>query len=156
MDNYAKGRLLVTIQFILLGGLVFFSSIDIFDGNKTIDTVGGILEFLGFLVVILGFGGLGKSLTANPVPLKQAQLITKGIYSRVRHPIYLGLVLATFGMTLSSGSQVKFLFWVMLVALFSLKIKFEEKLLLQAYPAYRDYQAKVPGLIPNLIPKRFK
>ena len=156
MDNYAKGRLLVTIQFILLGGLVFFSSVDIFDGNKTIDGVGGFLEFLGFLIVILGFGGLGKSLTANPVPLKQGQLITKGIYSRVRHPIYLGLVLATFGMTLSSGSQVKFLFWVLLVALFSVKIKFEEAMLLQTYPGYREYKDRVPGLIPNLTPKRFK
>ncbi|MEY4311427.1 MAG: hypothetical protein RLZZ571_197 [Actinomycetota bacterium] len=156
MDNHSKGRLLVTIQFILLGGLVFISSDDIFAGNKTIDTVGGTLEFLGFLVVILGFGGLGKSLTANPVPLKQAQLITNGIYSRVRHPIYLGLVLATLGMTLSSGSQIKFLFWVLLVALFALKIKFEEAMLIQTYPAYRDYQAKVPGLIPNLIPKRLK
>ena len=87
MDNYSKGRLLVTIQFILLGGLVFISSPDIFANNSTMNNVGGVLELLGFIVVILGFVGLGKSLTANPVPLKQAKLVTKGIYSRVRHPL---------------------------------------------------------------------
>jgi protein-S-isoprenylcysteine O-methyltransferase Ste14 len=156
VDNYSKGRLLVTIQFILLGGLVFISSPDIFANNSTINNFGGVLELLGFAVVILGFFGLGKSLTANPVPLKQAKLITKGIYSRVRHPIYFGLILATLGMTLSSGSQIKFVFWVLLVSLFLFKIKFEEAMLLRTYPEYQKYMDKVPGLIPNLVLKRSK
>ena len=153
MDNYAKGRLLVAIQFLLLGALVVISSPDIFQANAIVDSIGGTLEVIGFVIVIFGFLGLGKSLTANPVPLKQAKLVTTGIYNKVRHPIYLGLLIATFGITLINGSQVKFVFWVLLVALLSLKIKFEEQLLVAAYPQYRDYQNRVPGLIPNIFNK---
>lgn len=153
MDNYAKGRLLVAIQFLLLGALVVISSPDIFQGNTTVDSIGGALEVIGFVIVIFGFLGLGKSLTANPVPLKQAKLVTTGIYRKVRHPIYLGLLIATFGITLINGSQVKFVFWVLLVSLLSVKIKFEEALLVVTYPEYRQYQNQVPGLIPNFFNK---
>ena len=61
MDNHAKGRLLVTIQFLLLGGLILISSEDIFAGNGAIDFVGLSLEIIGLVIVVLGFKGLGKS-----------------------------------------------------------------------------------------------
>lgn len=149
MDNLAKGRLLVTIQFLLLGGVAFLTSENIFASNKAISSIGSVLEILGFVVVILGFKGLGPSLTANPVPLKNAKLVTTGIYRRLRHPIYAGLILATLGMVLANGSQVKFYFWIPLLALFIFKIKFEEALLVGAYPDYKKYQEQVPALIPK-------
>ncbi len=149
MDNLAKGRLLVTIQFLLLGGLILISSEDLFLGNNTIDAIGVALELIGFVVVILGFTRLGKSLTANPVPIKGGKLTTTGIYSRVRHPIYLGLLLVTFGITLTNGSVIKFGFWILLAALLIFKIKFEESLLLKTYPGYKQYQEKVPAIFPK-------
>ena len=149
MDNHAKGRLLVTIQFLLLGGLILISSEDMFSRNGTIDLIGLSLEIIGLVIVVLGFKGLGKSLTANPVPIKGGKLITTGIYSRVRHPIYLGLILATFGIALTNGSIIKFGFWVLLVSLLILKMKFEENLLVATYPDYKQYQEKVPGIFPK-------
>jgi protein-S-isoprenylcysteine O-methyltransferase Ste14 len=149
MDNLAKGRLLVTIQFLLLGGVAFLSSRNIFLDNQIISTAGTAIEILGFVILILGFRGLGPSLTANPVPLKNAKLITSGIYQRVRHPIYAGLIVATLGMVIANGSIVKFYFWVLLVALLIFKIKFEEALLISTYPEYQKYQKQVPALIPK-------
>jgi len=149
MDNHAKGRLLVTLQFLLLGGLVFISSEDIFWGNSVVDFIGLGLEIIGFVVVLIGFRGLGKSLTANPVPIKSGKLVTTGIYSRVRHPIYLGLILVSFGIVLTNGSVIKFGFWILLVALLIFKMKFEESLLVKTYPGYKQYQEKVPGIFPK-------
>jgi protein-S-isoprenylcysteine O-methyltransferase Ste14 len=149
MDNHAKGRLLVTLQFLLLGGLVLISSEDIFWGNSVVDFIGLGLEIIGFVVVLIGFRGLGKSLTANPVPIKSGKLVTTGIYSRVRHPIYLGLILVSFGIVLTNGSVIKFGFWILLVALLIFKMKFEESLLVKTYPGYKQYQEKVPGIFPK-------
>lgn len=149
MDNLGKGRLLVTVQFLLLGGLILISSEDIFSGNSSVDVFGLSLEIIGFIVVIMGFRGLGKSLTANPVPIKGGKLITTGIYSRVRHPIYLGLILVSLGIVLTNGSIIKFGFWVLLVFLLIFKMKFEESLLIKTYPGYKQYQEKVPGIFPK-------
>lgn len=149
MDNLGKGRLLVTVQFLLLGGLILISSEDIFSGNSSVDVFGLSLEIIGFIVVIMGFRGLGKSLTANPVPIKGGKLITTGIYSRVRHPIYLGLILVSLGIVLTNGSVIKFGFWVLLVFLLIFKMKFEESLLIKTYPGYKQYQEKVPGIFPK-------
>jgi protein-S-isoprenylcysteine O-methyltransferase Ste14 len=150
MDNVAKGRLLVTIQFILLAGIAFTTSDDLFPNISFIKYVGWTLELVGFVIVILGFRGLGPSLTANPVPLKTGKLVTKGIYHRVRHPIYLGLILATLGIVLVNGSLTQFVFWLPLVILLVLKIRFEEALLANKYPDYKKYKEQVPAFIPKM------
>ena len=150
MDNVAKGRILVTLQFMLLGGLVLLSSNDLFQNNIVTEIIGWSLEFLGLAMVIMGFRGLGPSLTANPVPLPAAKLVTTGIYSRLRHPIYAGLILATLGMVIVNGSLIKLYFWVPLVVLLSIKIRFEEALLITKYSNYKKYQAEVPALLPSL------
>jgi protein-S-isoprenylcysteine O-methyltransferase Ste14 len=150
MDNIAKGRLLVTLQFILLAGVAFITSEDLFPEIIFANYIGWTLELIGFVIVILGFRGLGPSLTANPVPLKSGKLVTKGIYRRVRHPIYLGLILATLGMVIVNGSIVKLVFWLPLVILLVLKIRFEEALLVSKYSDYKKYKEQVPAFIPNL------
>ena len=58
---------------------------------------------LGILVVggVVGTGGilaLGSNLTAFPKPIEGGTLVTKGMYSVVRHPIYTGLILGTLGL----------------------------------------------------------
>lgn len=150
MDNHAKGRVLVTIQFLLLAGIAFLTSNDLFAGNQITDYVGFALEVFGFAVVVIGFRQLGKSLTANPVPLKEGKLVVTGIYSRVRHPIYFGLLTVTLGMVVRDGAQIKLYFWLLLVALLTFKIKFEEALLVAKYPAYAEYKKEVPAILPTL------
>jgi|694.fasta_scaffold76955_4 protein-S-isoprenylcysteine O-methyltransferase Ste14 len=149
MDNHAKGRLLVTVQFLLLGGIAFITSDNIFGSNKVISYFGVFLELAGFALVIVGFRGLGPALTANPVPLKTGKLVTTGIYRKLRHPIYAGLIVATLGIVVANGAMIKFVFWVPLVLLLTFKIKFEEALLVATYPAYAKYQTEVGALIPK-------
>ncbi|CAB4333768.1 unannotated protein [freshwater metagenome] len=110
---------------------------------------GKALFYVGLMVVILGFRSLGPSLTANPVPLEKATFVNTGIYRWVRHPIYLGLLTLAFGMALSQWSWPRLAVWLLLVALLTYKMQWEEQLLIKKYAAYANYMKTVPGLLPR-------
>lgn len=107
----------------------------------------------GLVLLFAGFKGLGKSLTANPVPNEEGVLVTTGIYSIVRHPIYLGLLIITLGLVVSSGVWSQIIVWAALVMLLTYKMRWEETLLSKKYKGYAQYMASVPALIPGLKPK---
>ena len=107
----------------------------------------------GLVLLFAGFKGLGKSLTANPVPNEEGVLVTTGIYSIVRHPIYLGLLIITLGLVVSSGVWSQIIVWAALAMLLTYKMRWEETLLSKKYKGYAQYMATVPALIPGLKPK---
>jgi protein-S-isoprenylcysteine O-methyltransferase Ste14 len=76
-------------------------------------------------------------------------LLTQGIYGRVRHPRYVGAVLGLFSLCLFVNfSGVYVLLGVSLAALFGV-IRLEERELLARFgPAYEDYMAEVPCILP--------
>ena len=117
-------------------------------------TITGIfLIGIGVIVMFMGFRGLGKSLTANPVPNQDGKLVTTGIYSRVRHPIYTGLLAITLGLVVSSGVWGQILLWLALAMLLTYKLRWEEVMLTAKYKGYAEYMNKVPGLVPGLKPR---
>jgi protein-S-isoprenylcysteine O-methyltransferase Ste14 len=79
-------------------------------------------------------------------------LIQSGPYALVRNPMYLGILFIGLGIVL-----VLFNWWMLVVFLcifiwrYILLIFKEEKKLLAMFPqAYRDYQQKVPRLLPSI------
>lgn len=116
-----------------------------------------VLRFFGANAVLVGIavlGGsaisLGKSLTPFPRPLPRAELVTTGAYRLVRHPIYLGLLLAALGISIFTLSPLRLLLTLILGVFFDCKATREEKWLLERYPGYSAYQAKVRKLLPYL------
>ena len=105
---------------------------------------------LGAMVLITSFIRLGKSLTANPVPKEDGHLVTSGLYSRVRHPIYFGLLLLAFGVVLDAGWWPQIVVALMLYLLLNIKAQFEESLLEKKYPDYKQYMLKTPRFFPRL------
>jgi protein-S-isoprenylcysteine O-methyltransferase Ste14 len=93
---------------------------------------------------------LGQSLTASPIPKDDSELKTDGLYRLVRHPIYTGLILTTFGLALGSGSIFKLFIVAALIVLFNYKAKWEESFLITRYPEYRAYMAKTGRFVPRL------
>ena len=104
--------------------------------------------------MFMGFNGLGKSLTANPVPNQDGKLITTGIYGRVRHPIYTGLLAITLGLVVSSGVWGQILIWLALAMLLTYKMRWEEVMLVAKYKGYAEYKTRVPAIIPGLKPSK--
>jgi protein-S-isoprenylcysteine O-methyltransferase Ste14 len=151
MDDLQKGKRLVFLQLALIIVLALFPDSATVDQRLSIG--GTVLLAIGLVILFAGFKGLGKSLTANPVPIEDGKLVTTGIFSIVRHPIYLGLLVVTLGLVVSSGVWAQILVWAALAMLLTYKMRWEEVLLTAKYKGYADYMTKVPGLVPGLKPK---
>ncbi len=154
MDDLEKGKKLVFMQFALIIVLALFP-----DNNKVdprLSISGTVLLAIGLAVLFAGFMALGKSLTANPVPNQDGVLVTKGIYSILRHPIYLGLLSITLGLVISSGVWAQIIVWIALAVLLVYKMRWEEVLLAAKYKGYAEYMTKVPAIIPGLKPRSKK
>lgn len=148
MDDLQKGRLLVFAQFGLILILALFP--DSKNVNSQAEIAGTAFLFLGLIILFGGFRGLGKSLTANPVPVDSGALVTTGIYARLRHPIYTGLLVLTMGLVVSSGVWAQLIPWFGLLGLLIYKMRWEETLLSAKYKGYAAYKSCVPALFPKL------
>ena len=81
-------------------------------------------------------------------PYTHLGFVTPGPYRMVRHPLYVGFLLASwFTPTMTVAHLV---FAVMITAYILIGIQLEERDLKTALPEYARYQAEVPMLIPRL------
>ena len=79
------------------------------------------------------------------------QLITNGIYSHVRHPIYLGAFLSLTGFALVFPTLLGFLFVIIYSMLLGHRMTQEEKLMLKHFGSvYEEYISKSYRLIPHI------
>lgn len=81
-------------------------------------------------------------------------LVIRGIYSKIRHPLYLGLILIFLGYFLVSGTVGALIHLSCLIGYLPFGIYIEEKNLLKKYgEAYADYQKTVPAIFPLKLKK---
>ena len=117
----------------------------------------------GALAVLLLMGGslylfaasssaLGKNWSFEARMRADHQLIRSGPYARVRHPIYLGMLLFLFGLAVALGHWLQL---VVAVPLFlvgtSIRTKLEDRLLEDQFgKEFEDYARTTPPLIPRI------
>lgn len=118
--------------------------------GRSQQAVGVAIAALGFVFLVLGVIGLGKSLTPLPKPAEGASLRVGGVFRLVRHPIYSGILLMALGYTLQAKSMLAVLSALLLGAFFFLKARQEEDWLVERYPEYREYRSKTKGFFPYL------
>jgi protein-S-isoprenylcysteine O-methyltransferase Ste14 len=95
---------------------------------------------------------LGGNLTPYPSPRDGAELVDRGPYRLVRHPIYGGLVAGAAGVSLVDGNAGGLTFTLGLLILFLGKSEFEEERLLARFPSYVQYRERVPHrLLPWVV-----
>ncbi|WP_426662049.1 methyltransferase family protein [Rhodanobacter aciditrophus] len=116
-------------------------------------------DWLGLLVLLLGLGVacwarvvLGRNWSAT-VQLKQEhELVVAGPYSRVRHPIYTGILLGLLGTALVFGQWRGLLALALAAAAFWFKLCHEEAWMRERFgTAYVDYMRHTKALIPGLL-----
>ncbi|HEX7535701.1 MAG TPA: isoprenylcysteine carboxylmethyltransferase family protein [Dermatophilaceae bacterium] len=141
-------RLLVTGQFVLIGILVLLPRRDDWPVPAALTTTCSVATVVGLVVMVIGATGLGRGLTATPLPNAHARLRTGGLYRYVRHPIYSGLLLTMASITVASGSALRLLTLGVLVLLLTVKARWEEKRLARRFEGYASYAARTPRFIP--------
>jgi len=107
-------------------------------------------------LIILTISGLLAGFGLNTVfgkTREEPQVITTGVFSVVRHPIYLGSILLYLGFILLSLSFLSTLVWFIIIIFYYMISRYEEKLLTQRFgSAYEEYKKKVPMLLPIKLP----
>jgi protein-S-isoprenylcysteine O-methyltransferase Ste14 len=112
---------------------------------------GGLpLVALGLLVALAGLATLGRALTPFPRPRERGELVVRGVYRFVRHPVYVGLVVAAFGWALAHLSAAGVVYCALLGVFFDRKARREERWLRERYPEYADYARRVRRFIPGI------
>jgi protein-S-isoprenylcysteine O-methyltransferase Ste14 len=102
----------------------------------------------GLVLAVRGIRDLGSALTPLPHPLPGADLVVGGVYGLVRHPIYGGLIVASFGWGLLTASPAALLAALVLWGFFELKSRREEVWLESRFAGYAAYRARTRRLIP--------
>jgi len=111
---------------------------------------GAALVVIGVLISVWALTGLGEALTPFPKPLYDASLRRTGAYRLMRHPIYAGLIFASFGWALWWLSAAGMVYGIAVAAFFDRKSAHEEIWLREKYPEYADYQRRVKKFVPGI------
>ena len=106
---------------------------------------------MGWYLMLGGIWNLGENITIYSAPTDKNVLITNGIYSKCRHPIYGGLILSCLGISITCNSVDKAIVSCMLAFVMDQKADMEEEFLVNRYPfAYVTYMEKTRKLLPGL------
>lgn len=147
-------RLLVTAQFVLLGLIALLPRGWGWPVPAWLRWLSAAGVLVGVTIMLLAGTALGRGLTAVPIPNQYAELRTGGLYRMVRHPIYTGLLLTAGAFTLGSGSGWRALSFAALLALLTVKARWEEQRLTRRFAAYPDYASRTPRFVPGWRPRR--
>lgn len=77
-----------------------------------------------------------------------AQLVQRGPYRFIRHPMYSAILLTTLPLVLASFSWLRVSLWLILLLDLLIKLHYEERLLAAHYPGYATYQQRTKRLLP--------
>lgn len=149
MSDRVTGWLFVAAQAVLLILLVALPGNDHWPTPGWVQGGGYALIAIGLAIAGLASLGLGSALTPTPVPNEAGELATTGLYRRVRHPIYTGVLTAVIGLTIRSGNWVTIVVAVVAIVFFNVKARWEERRLAARYPGYDAYAQSTPRFLPR-------
>ena len=109
---------------------------------------GCFLLVTGASMFIAGIFTLGRNITPLPYPKDQAEMVKRGPYRFVRHPIYSGGIIFAFGWALCSHGWFTIGYAIILFVFFDIKASREEEWLKDKFTGYEEYQKHVRKLIP--------
>jgi len=139
-------KVIISIAFLAMGATIVVSALDFRFGwssvPATISVVGDVLVAVGLGIAMLTTIQNGYA-SANITVESGQQVVSTGLYSVVRHPMYLGNVVLMVGIPLALGSYWGLVFVIPGVAILALRILDEEKVLTQELAGYPDYTNKV-------------
>lgn len=111
----------------------------------------GILSYLGLAIAIWARVTLGRNWSAIPELKQGHELVIRGPYAVVRHPIYTGLLLMFAAVAVLWATPAGLFLLLMVVVGIQLKLSREESLLAGEFPdQWSAYRARTRRVLPLL------
>ena len=150
LKNFFKAAYEIILVFLQ----VFIISLHFFQWKfipqKQIIQVSTLSYLIGFLIIIIAFiillvaiKDLGRNLSPFPRPIKNSNLVTKGIYRFTRHPMYYSLIFISFGVFITKLSIYYLFLSTSLICIIKFKIALEEQYLNNKFKNYLLYKNEV-------------
>lgn len=142
-----KSKILVGLQFFL----IFMMLLPL--GSQTQHL------YIGMTILVIGIAiGLlaiqtheNGNFNIRPDIKENCSLVTHGIYSYIRHPMYLSVLVSMFGVAFIYFTYYEFALYILLLLTLLIKLFYEESLWKCHNPAYLEYMAKTKRLIPFIF-----
>jgi len=112
--------------------------------------IGAAIGLGGLTLGLLSFKALGRNFRVFGAPRRSGTLITGGIYTYIRHPMYIGTIMAVGGYVLAFGSLLAMPLWLGVTIFYLVKSVKEERLLKDKFPEYEEYCRHTWKFIPYI------
>ena len=114
--------------------------------------VGVMLGILSFPFILWSHKTLGNAYSSTIQTQDASTLITKGLYARVRHPIYSSHTLFSFGMVLVTANLIILAYLVVGLPFTYKRMFAEEENLIQEFgEEYEEYMKRTGRIFPKLF-----
>tara|TARA_Y100000294_G_scaffold147405_1_gene143266 strand:- start:3164 stop:3727 length:564 start_codon:yes stop_codon:yes gene_type:complete len=143
--NWSELLLVIVPKNILVIITVYLLAIGI--PRTPIFWIGWLIFLVGIIIRMIALKQIGSMYSTNVEIRHQHKLICTGIYSLVRHPLYLAYFVDTFGVILFL--QKIYFYPILILTFWGLKIRLrnEERELINFFGnVYKEYSLKVPAL----------
>ena len=143
----AYDLMLVFLQFLIIS-LHFFQweflpQKQIIQGSPFSYFLGILIIIIAFIIMLVSIKDLGRNLSPFPRPINNSNLVTKGIYRFMRHPMYYSVILISIGVFIIKLSIYYLFLTISLALIIKFKITLEEKYLINKFKNYLLYKNEV-------------
>jgi len=141
------------VMILRRGGKLFAGSAVLWTASPLVVVLADAITALGLCVALWARTILGRNWSADVVFKHQHELIDRGPYTFVRHPIYTGVLLMVLGTVVLWGTRTGVESLALVIIGLAVKAHLEERLLSKHFPTeYPLYRARVKAaLIPFVI-----
>jgi protein-S-isoprenylcysteine O-methyltransferase Ste14 len=143
---------LIAIPFVIVFGLFYIGYyVGTYQGNAASRAIGATFALIGLAVYSASHIYLRKNWSLGASIRQGHELVTKGPYSRVRHPMYSSMILVVLGSGLLISNYLIATSTVLVTIVYLVRAKKEEALMAEAFPEYLEYASKTKLFIPGIF-----
>lgn len=148
---FYSGLFAISIFLLLFSSRIYILNYIIIYVSTLVNILAIIFSISGLIICIYSRIILGSNWSKDVMIKKDHQLITKGPYKYIRHPIYTGLLMLYLGTMLAIGNVGSVLGFIILAFSFYLKANEEENLMIKNFgERYILYQRETKKFLPYL------
>jgi protein-S-isoprenylcysteine O-methyltransferase Ste14 len=141
-----KSSILVSIQIACL--LLVLASGPLFAANRLLL----VLETAGIALGVWSLAVMGmKNLNIAPTVRDGAELIIKGPYRLIRHPMYASVLLTIWALIIDQFTLLRLIVGLILTADLMIKMLYEEGILKRHFRDYPAYMERTKRIIPFIM-----